>query len=198
MPEPPPGFNPFAGLPGLEGMGGMGGAPGADNPMAQMMQQMMSGMGGMPGGGPGDMPTFPGMPSMNPPEAQSSVYIWRIIHAIFALSLGLYVVFTTPFTGSRIDRLSSATSSSALSPSMTHFFYIFATAEIILQTSRFFMEKGRVQQGALMSLLMGILPEPYKGYLQLATRYTGVLATVKTDIMVLVFVLGVCAWARST
>jgi hypothetical protein len=195
MPQPPTGTNPFSGFPGMEDTNGMGGPPGED-PMMKMMQQMMSGMGGMSGNGTDSMPAFPGMPSMAPPATDSSANLWRIVHAIFALGLGLYIALTTPFTGSRIDRLASGTSSSSLSPSMIHFFYIFATAEVLLQTSRFFMEKGRIQQGGIMGMIIGFLPEPYKGYLGLGSRYVRIWTTVSADAMVLVFVMGVCAWLR--
>jgi len=198
---PPPGSNPFAGFPGMEGMG-MGGAPGADDPMMKMLQQMM---GGVPGEGPNGIPPFPGMAGMTDQSAASTdpyAYLWRIVHAVFALGLGFYIAFTTPFTGTRISREQSGMSymseDSELSSASVHFFWIFATAEVLLQTSRFFLEKGRVQQGGIMGIIMGFLPEPYKGYLGLVTRYSRIWTTVSGDAMVLVFVLGVCAWLRGT
>jgi hypothetical protein len=201
---PPPGSNPFAGFPGMEGMG-MGGAPGADDPMMKMLQQMM---GGVPSEGPNGMPSFPGMAGMPGMTDQSAAgmdpyaYLWRIVHAVFALGLGFYIALTTPFTGTRISREQSGmaymSEDSELSSASVHFFWIFATAEVLLQTSRFFLEKGRVQQGGIMGVVMGFLPEPYKGYLGLVTRYSRIWTTVSGDAMVLVFVLGVCAWLRGT
>jgi hypothetical protein len=203
-----PGANPFAGFPGMGGMPGMegmgpGDMPGADDPLMKMLQQMMGGMGE----GPGGMPTFPGMPSM-PGQAPASTadsyaYLWRIIHAVFALGLGLYIAFTTTFTGTRVERersglkFTAAEDDLSMSPASVHFFWIFATVEVILQTSRFFLEKGRVQQGGIIGMIMGFLPEPYKGYLALLNRYSRIWTTVTGDVMVLVFVLGVCAWLRS-
>ena len=205
--------NPFAGSPGMDGvpafggMGGMqGGPPGADDPMMKMLQQMM---GGIPGEGAGGMPSFPGMPNMPMPgqDATSTTdqyaYLWRIIHAVFALGLGLYIAFTTTFTGTRIERERSglnftAEDEMALSPASVHFFWIFATAEVLLQTSRFFLEKGRVQQGGIIGMIMGFLPEPYKGYLALVKRYSRIWTTISGDAMVCVFVLGVCAWLRGS
>jgi GET complex subunit GET2 len=205
--------NPFAGFPGMDGvpafggMGGMqGGPPGADDPMMKMLQQMM---GGIPGEGARGMPSFPGMPNMPMPgqDATSTsdpyAYIWRIIHAVFALGLGLYIAFTTTFTGTRIERERSglnftAEDEMALSPASVHFFWIFATAEVLLQTSRFFLEKGRVQQGGIIGMIMGFLPEPYKGYLALVTRYSRIWTTISGDAMVCVFVLGGCAWLRGS
>ena len=186
-------------------MGAPGGPGGADDPMVKMLQQMM---GGIPGEGAQGMPSFPGMPAM--PGQTAAVggpyaYVWRIVHAIFALSLGLYIAFMTPFTGSRIERERSGMVSGpgdfeekGLDSASVHFFWIFATAEVLLQTSRFFMEKGRVQQGGIMGMVMGFLPEPWKGYLGLVSRYSRIWTTVSGDAMVCVFVLGVCAWLRGS
>jgi GET complex subunit GET2 len=198
-----PNANPFAGFPGMEGMGmpgmeGMGGPPGAEDPMMKMLQQMMG--GAMPEGGPGGMPAFPGMPGQPITTADPSAYVWRIVHALFALSLGLYIAFTTPFTGTRLERETSALgytpSSNVLTPSSVHFFYLFATAEVILQSSRFYLEKGRGEQSGWVGMVMGFLPEPWKGYLAWVMRYSRIWTTVSGDAMVLVFVLGVCAWLR--
>ncbi|CZT08390.1 uncharacterized protein RAG0_13476 [Rhynchosporium agropyri] len=204
---PPPGgaANPFAGFPGMGGMGampgmeGMGGAAGED-PMMKMLQQMMSGGGG----GAGGMPTFPGMPPMPGQTAAPSdpyAYLWRVVHAVFALGLGVYIAFTQPFTGTKIAREKSGLGYAGgdelvLSPSSVHFFWIFATVEVLLQTSHFFFEKGRVQQGGIMGMVMGSLPQPWKGYLELVARYSRIWTTVSGDAMVCVFVLGVVAWLK--
>ncbi len=177
------------------------GAPDGEDPMLKIMQQMMGSMGE----GPGGVPSFPGMPPMPGQAPQQTeepyAYIWRILHAIFALGLGFYIAFTTTFTGTKFEREKSGLAFSAeeqnsLSPTSIRFFYIFATAEMILQSSRFFMEKGRAQQTGIMGTIMGFLPEPYKGYLGLGSRYLRIWSTVSGDALVCVFVLGVCAWLR--
>jgi hypothetical protein len=187
--------NPFAGLPGMEGLGAMPGMEGMqDDPMMKMMQQMM---GGIPGEGAGGMPSFPGAPV--PADQDPYAYLWRIVHAVFALGLGFYIAFATTFTGTKFERDLSAMGSteSGVSAASVHFFWIFATAELLLQSSRFFLEKGKVQQGGWMGTIMGFLPEPYKGYLGLILRYSRIWTTISGDAMVCVFVLGVCAWLRS-
>ncbi|TAQ89122.1 hypothetical protein B7494_g2514 [Chlorociboria aeruginascens] len=168
---PSPGSNPFSGLPGMSGIPhfeGMGARGGEEDPMMKMLQQIM---GGVPGEGAGGIPSFPGMPGqpLSPVAADPYAYLWRIIHAIFALSLGLYIAFTTPFTGTKIERETSALGFSSkgidgLSMRSVHFFWIFATVEVLLQTSRFFMEKGQIQQGGILGTVMGFLPEPWKGH----------------------------------
>ena len=200
---PPPGTNPFAGLPGMGGMPGtegMGGL-GADDPMMNMLQQIMGGMGD------GGIPSFPGMPGM---QGQASAApdpyaaVWRVVHAVFALSLGLYVAFATAFTGTKIEREKSGLWSrteqgiadGGLSVANVHFFWMFATGQLILQTSRFFVEKGRIEQSGILGTVAGFLPQPWKGYLGLVSRYSRIWSTVSGDAMVCIFVLGACAWWR--
>ncbi|ESZ90218.1 hypothetical protein SBOR_9404 [Sclerotinia borealis F-4128] len=194
-----PDQNPFAAFPG---MGASGEEGGANDPMMQMLQQMMGGMGGPPGEGQAGMPSFPGMPGMGMPgQAQAAAvdpyaYIWRIVHAAFALSLGLYIALTTSFTGTKYAREASGLSNNGLSADSVHFFYIFATAEVALLTSRFYLEKGNAMPAGVIGMVMGFLPEPWKGYLGMVMRYGRIWGTVSGDAMVCVFVLGACAWWR--
>jgi hypothetical protein len=186
----------------------MGAPGGGEDPMMKMLQQMMG--GGMPGEGPGGMPSFPGMPGMGMPGQQGAeaavtdpyAYLWRIVHAVFALALGLYIAFTAEFTGTKLERdmsgIKATTGGNGWGQSSIRFFYIFATAEVLLQTSRFYLEKGVVQQGGILGMVMGFLPQPWKGYLALMLRYGRIWTTVSGDAMVCVFVLGVCSWLRAT
>ncbi|KAI9644315.1 hypothetical protein NHQ30_007672 [Ciborinia camelliae] len=198
-----PGPNPFAGFPGM----GAPGEDGANDPMMKMLQQMMGGTGGPPGEGQGGMPSFPGMPGMGMPgmgmqdQAQAAAvdpyaYIWRIVHAVFALSLGLYIALTTSFTGTKYAREASGLANNGLSADSVHFFWIFATAEVVLLTSRFYLENGNSLPAGMMGTVMGFLPEPWKGYLGMLVRYVRIWGTVSGDAMVCIFVLGVCAWLR--
>jgi hypothetical protein len=201
--SPPPGANPFAGFPGMGA--GADGMPGADDPMMKMLQQMMGSMGEGSGGTPSS--PFSGMGMPDSPAAATGdpyAYLWRLIHALFAIGLGLYIAFTTTFAGTKLERERSALGYTSLednmhlSPGSVQFFWIFATVELLLQSSRFFMEKGRVQQGGIMGMIMGFLPEPYRGYLALISRYSRIWTTVSGDAMVCVFILGVCAWLRDS
>ena len=124
--------------------------------MLKLLQQMMGGMAREGPGGAASMPAFPGMPGQTQTPAATtdaaadpSAYLWRIIHAVFALGLGLYIAFTTSFTGLQLERDSSpyVSQDGQLSAASVHFFWIFATAEVLLQTSRYFMEKGRIPAG---------------------------------------------------
>lgn len=201
--------NPFAGFSGMEGMGGPGMAGMEEDPMMKIMQQLLGAGGG--GGMPNLSEGFSGMSSsFTGPSTTTSTdpyaYIWRIIHAIFALSLGLYITFTTSFTGTKFEREQSIYNSKGRDPLSDDFyggvmkgetikvFWIFATMEILLQTSRFFFDRGAIQHAGWLGMVVGFLPEPWKGYVAVLSRYARIWTTLRTDIMTLVFVLGVCAW----
>jgi hypothetical protein len=192
--------------------------PPADDPMMAMLQQMMAGAGGP--GGPGADPMaglppgladlfggagMPGAPGQGQQEAQqplsSSAYLWRILHFVISLSLALYVTLNTTFTGSKRARdLSSLTYTAPLSLERnfgTQLFYLFAVAEVVLQSSRYFIERGRLTQGGLLGTLSSVLPPPWADYVRTIGRYSIIYTTVVADAMVVVFVLGVMAWWKS-
>lgn len=179
------------------------------DPMMQMMQQMMAGMPGGGGVGPnGEMPELPAfMQSMMSGQQQAAqetaqpvsdtAYIWRIVHAIFALSLAAYVALTSTFTGSKIARFDTIHSQEVVNP---NFFYIFATVETVLQSSRYFLEKGQLSGGGMLAKIAnsGMIPEPWVGYIRVVGRYMTIWSTLVGDAMAVVFVLGVIAWWKGT
>ena len=127
----------------------------------------------------------------------SSTAIWRIVHALSSFLLAAYIVSTTSFTGSKLSR---TTPSEVVAGSNDHFasrlFLYFATVEVVLQSSRFFIEKGQLPGSGIMSSLGRMLPEPWAGWVRLIGRYSVIYTTLLADAMVVVFVLGVVAWWR--
>ncbi|CAK7203234.1 hypothetical protein SEUCBS139899_005965 [Sporothrix eucalyptigena] len=192
----------------MQAMGGAAGGPGGP------------GGPGSPGGG---FPGFPGFPSMGAPGQQQQkpaipstpAALWRLVHFAVAVALGLYVALATPFLGTRAERDIAAAANNvgpdgtvfnaAADDSSLHkryFFYAFATAETILLTSRIFLERGANSlgggaSGGMFGMVMGFLPPTIKRNVEIALRYWQIFSTVRSDLMVCVFVLGVCAWFRS-
>jgi hypothetical protein len=191
----------------------------SQDPMMAMLQQMMgAGAGGMPGaqgqsGPPGDLP--PGLANMfsamgggagvapEPSPEQSSAWIWRLVHSIFSLGLALYIVLQTPYTGSKLSRDTALTTfdedwsaEHKHAQSFAHFFYLFATFEVIMQSSRYFIEQGQLQGKGILSTVAGFLPPPYSGYIRTVGRYGVIYTTLVSDAMVIVFVLGATVWWR--
>jgi len=181
---------------------------GEEDPMMKMLQQMMGVMPGadgqQPGEGDGGLPPglaamlgaggMAGIPGMGPAAQKEDTYgyLWKIVHAVFALVLGIYVTATShAFTGG----VTRGEISGAGHEGGVNVFWVFATAELVLQSSRFFLEKGRSSSlGGWIGIVGNMLPEPWKGYLTLAARYSGIWSTVVEDGMVIVFVVGLVAW----
>ncbi|KAF2130917.1 hypothetical protein P153DRAFT_336945 [Dothidotthia symphoricarpi CBS 119687] len=191
----------------------------SQDPMMAMLQQMMGGGGGIPGfpggsGGPaGGQPGMPpGMPpgmadmfaamqggsAAEPSPTQSSAWIWRLVHSLFSLAFATYIVLRTPFSGSKQSRdlvvADDWTVESTPANSFAHFFYLFATFEVVMQSSRYFVEKGQLQGSGILSTVAGILPAPYGGYVRTIGRYGVIWSTVVSDAMVVVFILGATTW----
>jgi GET complex subunit GET2 len=188
---PPQGFNPFGMPTNQEGAGGM------EEQLMQMMSQFMSG-NPPPGGAPGMMPHQPQAP---PPPLDTYAYLWRILHAVFAIGLGLYIAMGTGYSGSKIQR--QRIEMAQLSPSSTAegennqaFFWMFATAEAMLLTTRYFLDRGRAPPSGMLWNIAGFLPGPFKGYVETALRYGQIVMTVRSDLLLCVFILGACSWWR--
>lgn len=180
---------------------------GQDDSMVRMLQQMMGGMPGMQEGVPGGLP--PGLGALlgeggpNLPdtpgqrkrgeEEDTYGYLWKIVHAIFALLLGIYMIVMTTFNGAEFSRAETL-SGSAEGEVGKRLFWIFATVELVLQGSRYMLEKGETSRPGWMGMLMQVLPEPWRTYAGLVARYSGIWTTIVEDAMVVVFVLGCVAW----
>ncbi|KAI6780404.1 uncharacterized protein J7T54_007253 [Emericellopsis cladophorae] len=174
--------NPRAGAAGAQGAPPFPGAHGAgaeDDPIMKMMSQMMGGAGGAGGPNP-----FTGMPNLGGFQQQASgtqpidsyTALWRVLHAIVALGLGLYITILTPFTGTKIERETASLEENEHQKRM--FFWVFATAEACLLTTRFFLDKGRAPPPGIAWTLTGYLPEPWKGYVQAVMRYGQIFTTI--------------------
>ncbi|KAI0602232.1 hypothetical protein F4775DRAFT_536140 [Biscogniauxia sp. FL1348] len=206
-------------MPGMEGMEGMQGMQ--DDPMMQMLSQMMG--GGMPGAaGPGGANPFAGtgMEGLfgaggNPFQQQQqqqqvqqsskTANLWRILHAIFALGLGLYVALATTFSGTQAEREHDSViqasgllgDNHSVEQTRAYFFYIFTSVEAVLLTTRFFMDAAREPPSGWLWTISGFLPDPAKGYLRHALRYGQIFSTVRNDALFCVFVMGVCCLLRT-
>jgi len=164
-----------------------------DDPMMRMMQQILGAAGGGSGNeGSGGLP--PGLASMlggqQQPEPDMKMNnIWRIVHAVFSLLLGLYATLSFAFTGSKLGR--AQIHGESLAPKL---FWIFATAELVLQSSRYYIDGGKLPASGILGGLGQMLPEPYANYLRIFSRYSIIYTTIVSDAMVIIFVFGCMAW----
>jgi hypothetical protein len=194
-------------------MGGVG-----DDPMMRMMMQMLGGgnnsnnpFAGFPPSALGNQPQQQQPQQATPTLPSRSASLYRLLHTLIALALGLYIALYTPFTGTKLsrDRAAAAVAGSAeerehlqyhLDGNVTkNFFWAFATAEALLLTSRYFMDRGRsrLESNGMLGMLAGFLPGGMRSKVETAMRYGEVLGTVRRDVLVCVFVLGVATWWRA-
>lgn len=181
---------------------------GEDDPMVRMMQQMMGAMGGNPSDPNAPPPDLPPMMKAMlgggggadkqdlAPPATGSAYMWRTVHAVFALILAAYIARVSTFNGSKLARSQSVYTEDSGYGLGSRMFTIFCTAELLLQSMRYFAEKGQLQGNGMIAKVAnsGMIPEPYAGYIRIAGRYIGIVQTIIADAMVIVFVFGAMAW----
>jgi GET complex subunit GET2 len=191
--------------------------PTGEDPMMKMMQQLLTGSGGLDPNNPNALP--PGLAQLlqgtaggnfgqeqaqdqfsspaPPPPPTVSAATWRLLHALTSLILALAVTISSPkrFTGSLSARdRSSLNDGLAGSEVGSRLFFWFASVEVVLQSSRFFMERGQLRSGGMLGTIARVLPEPYAGYVRVVGRYWTIFATVISDALVIVFALGAVAW----
>ena len=179
----------------------------ANDPMMSMLQQMM---GDDPNGDPmAGLP--PGLRNLfnaaqqddrqaNPQLSSNTTNVWRIIHALVSFVLATYVVLTSSYTGSKTAREPVSIPGVVHDGSGEHvvqrLFIWFSSVEVVLQSSRYFIEKGQLPQSGVLGAVGAMLPEPYATYIRIIGRYSVIFSTIASDAMVIVFVLGVVAWWR--
>lgn len=193
---------------GMQGM--QGGASEDEDPMIRMMQQLT----GMMGGNAQD-PNDPNQPPQIPPMLQAlmggggggqdahkapetgSAYLWRVVHAVFACALAVYITLTSTFNGSKLSRSQSVYDAEEASYGFgPRLFTLFTTAELVLQGCRFFLEKGQLRGPGIFAMVAnsGFVPEPYAQWVRTGGRWVGIAQSVVSDAMVVIFVFGVLAW----
>lgn len=204
-----------------EAAGGPDG-PDPNDPMMKMLSQMMAGAGGGgPGGGPGGAKNpfaamagggggAPQQQQQSAPDTTTAA-IWRVLHFLVAAGLGLYIALLTQFTGTKVARERSAFAAYSATDAQDggvggsanaedlrrYFFWAFATAESILLTTRFFLDKGARGPSGMVATVLGFVPESkWKSLVVNGMQYVQIFGTVRMDMLVCVFVLGICSLVK--
>lgn len=209
--------NPFAAMMGGANLGE--GGPDPDDPMMKMLSQMLGGGANGAGGGGAQNPfaamaaAAGGGPQQQPQPPASDVSaaaVWRVLHFLVAAGLGLYIALLTQFTGTKVARERGAFAEYTINNEQQganananaedlrrYFFWAFATAESVLLTTRFFLDKGARGPSGIVATVLGFVPEGKgKSFVVNGLRYGQIFSTVRMDMLVCVFVLGVCSLVR--
>ena len=108
-------------------------------------------------------------------------YIWKTAHALFAFCLGIYVLTASTAFSNPLGRLSRKSGGfDTQNTDGINLFWSFTTIELVLQSTRYFLERGRTSSGigGMMGTISAVLPEPWAKYLRLIARYSGIWSTV--------------------
>lgn len=97
------------------------------------------------------------------------------------------MMHSTPTTVSSVQQLTCSFIAQQL-------FWYFALMELLLQSTRFLLEKGRPPQGSLLTKVAGFLPAPFSTYLSTLARYSVFLWAILADAGVVIFALGIASW----
>ena len=179
-----------------------------EDPLMKMLSQMMGGKPSEAEAVNGELPpglaTMLGSGGMAGNDGASTEqtedtydYVWRVVHAILALCLAAYATTTTVAYGEKIEGSNDmAALREAHGKEGINLFLVFATAQLVLQSSRFIMERRKPsgRPAGWLGLIGGFLPEPYRGYVILAEGYAKIWAAIVDDAMIIVFVVGCVAW----
>ncbi|KAJ9639633.1 hypothetical protein H2204_003703 [Knufia peltigerae] len=157
----------------------MGGADGASDPNAPG-----GGMGGIPGMSPDDISKMTGLPSFltsmfmgsqKAPPTQAEMRatrLWKIVHVVFAIFAGLYLVFC----------INTATETFGENPpapaTFQNPFIVFATGELLVQGSRVLTSGHSDKSG------IGL-------WIQMLREFVG-------DGAIVVFMLGIASWWKGS
>jgi hypothetical protein len=140
--------------------------------------------------------------------------MWRVAHALFALALGVCIVLSTAFSGTRHEREQAALASLQRADAdwagqmdqqdiesvwVGKVFWAWAAAEAMLLTGRFLLDSGSSGSGfgASVGQMMGAIVGPgVVAGASVAMRYVRWILAVRADLAVVVFVLGLGACLR--
>ncbi|KAK9449277.1 uncharacterized protein V1518DRAFT_432867 [Limtongia smithiae] len=142
-------------------------------------------------GGDGAVPPV-GSATEQLPVSDLSSY-WKLAHSLAVIVIGLYATVVLGVDGTQLARIENTGANRN-----GNVLWLFVTVELILQSSRFIIEKGRSPARSMFTKVAGYLPMPYKSYLLLLARYTHIITNVIADFCLLLFMLGLSAIVRGT
>lgn len=173
---------------GMEG----GGQPSEMNFDPSALFANMPGMGNLGGATDGGIPSQ--SPAVAPTVSRASLIAdlsWTLIHVLSSLLLALYVGL---HRGNKIafnDDESVEASVEAASPA--RLLWYFATLELVLQSSRFFLEHKLPPPPSKIAGYASLLPQPFAGYIITGLRYLRIIKTIAQDFCILLFIAGIAS-----
>lgn len=162
-------FDPSALFASMPGMGNLGGPP-----------------PGAAGAGPTSSPQALGV-------TRSSLIAdlsWTVIHIVSSLLLALRIGL---HRGNVLLNEDGSVDAAASLGSPTKFLWYFATLELVLQSSRFFLEARLPPPPSKIASYASLLPQPFAGYIITGLRYIRIVRVIAQDFCILLFIAGVAS-----
>lgn len=177
-----------------------GGKPQDFNDFASQFASMM-GMANPVAGGDGSGVASPGFadtplspPPVPEPKSRRADLLWTALHFVMFLVLALSsrLVFSQAqqFSEQDVDLLYASSENPNAAASPSRLLWHFSTLELILQTSRFFLEHGAPPADSKLTKFASYLPHPFSSYLYTSARYVRMVKTIVQDFCLLLFVAG--------
>lgn len=171
------------------------------NAFASQFASMM----GMPANGP----NAPGSSNIPPPTAvpksQKADLMWMILHFV----VFVFLAITAGFGFSQLSAfgnvdvgINNQSGDKNVEPnalmlntySSSKLMWYFSTAELILQSTRFFIEKGAPPADSIIVTIANYIPYPFNEYFYNGARYIKMLRVIMQDFCVVLFVAGICSY----
>ncbi|KAG0328193.1 suppressor of loss of ypt1, partial [Podila humilis] len=136
----------------------------------------------------------PGFTVITPQEDLTAKW-WKLLHFVFSLLLGLGVVYQEYRRSGDLDRFDSLATDKPLSFSASQVaaipvFWYFITMELILQSTRMFLQGVTASPSSTLGTIAGFLPPPFSDAIRVFMRYRLIWSSLVSDLTVVVFIVG--------
>ncbi|KAF9205832.1 hypothetical protein CPC16_000726 [Podila verticillata] len=152
---------------------------------SSMAQQQSSGFAG---GAP------PGFTVITPQEDLTAKW-WKLLHFVLSVLLGLGVVYQEHRRSGHLERFDALATDKPLQygtfqVAATPVFWYFITMELILQSTRMFLQGITASPSSTLGTIAGFLPPPFSDAIRVFMRYRLIWSSLVNDLTVVVFIVG--------
>ncbi|KAG0362607.1 hypothetical protein BG005_004954 [Podila minutissima] len=152
---------------------------------SSMAQQQSAGFAG---GAP------PGFTVITPQEDLTAKW-WKLLHFMLSVLLGLGVVYQEYRRSGHLERFDALATDKplpygAFQVAATPLFWYFITMELVLQSTRMFLQGITASPSSTLGTVAGFLPPPFSDAIRVFMRYRLIWSSLVNDLTVVVFIVG--------
>ncbi|KAG0337602.1 hypothetical protein BG000_005231 [Podila horticola] len=143
---------------------------------------------GFAGGAP------PGFTVITPQEDLTAKW-WKLLHFLLSVVFGLGVVYLEYRRSGHLERFDALATDKPLpygtfQVAATPVFWYFITMELILQSTRMFLQGITASPSSTLGTIAGFLPPPFSDAIRVFMRYRLIWSSLVNDLTVVVFIVG--------